>query len=655
MRAFADHVCLSAGSTRLKTKGLNRMNKSTPLTALALAASVSTSVYAQTSQNTELEPIIVSGGISPVAADEFGRSNTIITRRDIEDSGYATVQQALEAQPGVSINGTGPNDRQIRIRGGEANHVLVLVNGVRVAAGDSGYNLRGFDIANIDRIEVLRGPQSVPYGTDAASGVINVITRRPMAGTSRGVSFEIGEGDRQSAFLTHGSPRGDLSVTVDNVYDEGFDLSGDGGEKDSTSWKTLTSKGRLSLTDQIDTGFSLRVADGSYDLDDAPFGATSESTYVVDDVTETNKLLERSLAAFLSYSTPGGVSNSRLTVENIGNQTADTAVGDQTTTIYKYRGQLALDRRTVESSDQLLSLLLESKEDSASSSTDERKNRSYALEYQGFLSENFSAQAGIRFDTSDDFSDSVTWNFASSYYFHSSTRVHASVGRAVVYPSYFDIYGGDFPSFGLVYEPNSDVRPEKNLGFDIGLEWSFLEEKGNAAVTFYKETLEDEIFAKELTDKSSKTETYFRAANRQSDSEREGVEVSTDFSPVQSLDLGLRYTYTRSTNDKGSVEGRRPKHEVGLNTTWRASNLPLTLYGDLRYVRDLYDQQFYKDGDPFAEIPAFTVVGFSARYSLTDHVDLTGRVTNAFDEEYTEVWGYATRGRAGYIGMAASW
>ncbi|PZA00942.1 TonB-dependent receptor [Gammaproteobacteria bacterium 2W06] len=631
------------------------MNKAIPLTALALAAGVSTNVYAQTSQTTELEPIIVSGGISPVAADEFGRSNTVITRRDIEDSGYATVQQALEAQPGVSINGTGPNDRQIRIRGGEANHVLVLVNGVRVAAGESGYNLRGFDIANIDRIEVLRGPQSVPYGTDAASGVINIITRRPMAGASRGGSFEVGEGGRQSAFLTHGSSRGDLSVTIDNIYDEGFDLSGDGGEKDSTSWETVTSKGRLGLTNQIEAGFSLRVADGKYDLDDAPFGATSESTYVVDDTTKSNKLLERSLAASLAYSTPNSISTSRLTIENISNQTADTAVGDQTTTIYKYRGQLALDRRAVGSSDQLLSLLLESKEDSANSSTEERENRSYALEYQGFLSEDFSAQAGIRFDTSDNFSDSVTWNLASSYYFQSSTRLHVSVGRAVVYPSYFDIYGGDFPSFGQVYEPNSNVRPEKNFGFDVGLEWSFLKDKGNAAITYYNETLEDEIFAKELTDKSTKKETYFRAANRQSDSEREGVEISTDFRPVESVDFGLRYTYTRSTNDKGSVEGRRPKHELGFNTTWRASSVPLTLYGDLRYVRDLYDQQFYKDGNPFAKIPAFTVVDLSGRYSLTDHIDLTGRVTNAFDEDYTEVWGYATRGRAAYIGMAASW
>ncbi|MEX0431267.1 TonB-dependent receptor plug domain-containing protein [Spiribacter insolitus] len=631
------------------------MKKAFATTALAIAAGVPTYVYAQSSSTTELEPIIVSGGISPVAADEFGRSNTVITRQQIEDRGFVTVQQALEAQPGVSVTGTGPSDRQVRIRGGEANHVLILVNGVRVAAGDSGYDLRSFDIANIDRIEVLRGPQSVPYGTDAASGVINIITRRPAAGVSRGASFEFGEGDRQSAFLTYGVPRGDLSVTVDNLHDKGYDLSGDGGERDSTSWESFTSKGRLALTEQLDAGFSFRLADGRYDLDDAPFGATSEDTYVVDDIDKTNKLLERSIEAFLDYTSPTGASTSRVTLEDIGNQTANTAIGDQTTRIYKYRGQYALDDRPTASSDQLVSLLLESKEDSAKSSTDERKNRSYAIEYRGFLSDDFSTQTGVRLDTSDDFSNSVTWNLAGSYYFEPSLRAHASVGRAVVYPSYFDIYGGDFPFFNLVYEPNRDIKPEKNLGFDIGLEWSFPDDGGLVALTYYNETLEDEIFAKELTDKSTGEKTYFQATNRQSDSRREGIEISTEFRPAESVDFGLSYTYTRSTNDEGSVEGRRPMHEFGLNTTWRASRLPLTLSGDLRYVRDLYDQQFYKEGNPFAKIPAFTVVNFAARYSLTDHIDLTGRITNAFDEDYTEVWGYATRGRAGYIGMAASW
>ena len=638
------------------------MHKAITTTALAVAAGVSVHAYAQSGNTTELEPILVSGGISPVAADEFGRSNTVISRQEIEDRGFVTVQQALEAQPGVSVSGTGPSDRQVRIRGGEANHVLILVNGVRVAAGDSGYDLRSFDIANVDRIEVLRGPQSVPYGTDAASGVINIITRRPTAGVSRGASFEFGEGDRQSAFLTYGAPRGDLSITVDNLYDKGFDLSGDGGEEDSTSWETVTSKGRLSLTDQVEAGFSFRLADGRYHFDSETFLSgdreTTVSKYVFDDKTKTAKLLERSTSAFIGFSSPGNVLTSRISADYIGNQTANSAIGDQTTQIYKYRGQYALDGVAVGMSDQLLSVLFESKNDSADHSTDERENRSYALEYRSFVSEDLSTQAGARLDTSDQFSNAVTWNVAASYYFHDSLRMHSSLGRAVVYPSYFDIYGGTFPAFSpdsktQVYEATDSVKPEKNFAFDVGLEWSLPDGLGVAAMTYYNETLTDEIYAKKISESSDK-ETY-RAVNRTADSKREGVEISTELHPAESIDFGLRYTYTRSTNDEGSVEGRRPMHEFGLNTTWRASSVPLILSGDLRYVRDLYDQQFYKDGDPFAKIPAFTVVNFAARYSLTDHIDLTGRITNAFDENYTEVWGYATRGRAGYIGMAASW
>ena len=244
------------------------MNKASPLTALALAAGVSTNVYAQTSQTTELEPIIVSGGISPVAADEFGRSNTVITRRDIEDSGYATVQQALEAQPGVSINGTGPNDRQIRIRGGEGNHTLVLIDGVRAASGDNEFFLRGLDTSYIQRIEILRGPQSVPYGTDAATGVVNIITREAGEGVGFGASAEFGEGDRQSAYVTRGTENSKLSLSLSNLNDEGYDFSGSGGEKDGTRWESAIAKGAVDLSPSVTAGFSFRIADARYDFDD---------------------------------------------------------------------------------------------------------------------------------------------------------------------------------------------------------------------------------------------------------------------------------------------------------------------------------------------------------------------------------------------------
>ena len=645
MRAFADHVCLSAGSTRLKTKGLNRMNKSTPLTALALAASVSTSVYAQTSQNTELEPIIVSGGISPVAADEFGRSNTIITRRDIEDSGYATVQQALEAQPGISINGTGPSERQVRIRGGEGNHTLVLIDGVRAAAGDREYQLRSMDAASIQRIEILRGPQSVPFGTDAGSGVINIITREAEVGLNFGGSIEFGEGDRENGYLTYGSQSARFSMILSNLNDEGFDYSGGNGKSDRTLRESGSVKGELDLTDQTQVGFSLRFADAIYDLDGFDNDANNAGGYIVEADNTTN-LNERASSIYVDQDAADGRVNQKLRFDRTTQkEKSRTEQFGQSSTDFKtelvnYRLQAALDNREVSFSNHLLSLLVERREDSDRDGDNERKNDSVAIEYRGWLSDNTSLQVGIRRDDNSEFSNETTWNIAGSHFLESDIRLHASGGRAVVNPGFDSIFGSQFQN------PNPELVPEKNTGYDIGIEFPLPELSGHLDFTYFNEVLKDKI---------QYQFDEMKSVNIFGESDRQGVEVEALLRPVDSVDVTLSYTYTDATDPNGDVEIRRPRNELGLKGSWRLPNQVTTLSGDVRYVDDLFDNENWKDDRPTKELPNFTVVNLAATHSLTEHVDLTARVTNAFDEHYQEVWGYATRGRAAFVGIRTQW
>ena len=651
MRAFADHVCLSAGSTRLKTKGLNRMNKSTPLTALALAASVSTSVYAQTSQNTELEPIIVSGGISPVAADEFGRSNTIITRRDIEDSGYATVQQALEAQPGVSINGTGPNRRQIRIRGGEGNHTLVLIDGVRAASGDNEFFLRGLDTNYIERIEILRGPQSVPYGTDAATGVINIITREAGDGIDFGVSAEAGDGARQGAYVARGTDSSKLSLSVSNLDDAGYDFSGSDGEEDGTRWKSLSTKGSVNLSGKTTAGFSFRLADAEYDFDDDDLylspsspGANSVEGYVVDDPDKERKLTERAGSFYLSHHAPGETISHRLRYDLTANQTDAEFANDTTTEVSQYRAQIALDQMQIENSDQLVSILLERRIDGDNGEVKDRENDSIGFEYQTWLSDVLSVQAGLRYDDNNLFEDAVTWNIAGSYFLTNGLRLHASGGRAVVNPSFFEFTGGSDEAY------NSDLEAEKNTGVDLGVEFPLRRLNGSVDITVFRDVFEDEIYSEDF----SLTGPY-DYVNRDGESDRRGVEATVSIQPSRRLDIEGSYTYLDATDSDNNTVTRRPRNELGARAEWRLPNELTTISGNLRYVEGLIGKEFWKQGYPRAELPDFTVVNLAARHAVTEHIDVTARVTNALDEDYQEVWGFATRGRAAFVGIRTQW
>ena len=619
------------------------MKKAFATTALAIAASVQTQVYAQSANTTELEPIIVSGGISPVAADEFGRSNTVITRRDIEDRGYATVQEALEAQPGVSISGTGPNERQIRIRGGEGNHTLVLIDGVRASAGDTEFFLRGIDLDGVQRIEILRGPQSVPFGTDAATGVINIITRQAGEGMSFGGSAVLGEGDRQSLYYGYGGDAGGLSLTLSNLNDRGYDFSGTGGERDGTRWQAGTAKGDLNLGANTEAGFSFRYAKARYDFDEADSSATSERGYVIDSEAKERRLNERAGSIYLEHRPGDGAMSHKLRFDRTSNQTDNSFASDTRTDVAQYRLQAALDQTVIAASDQLVSFLVERRKDEDNGEAQNRENDSAALEYQTWLSESLSLQAGLRRDDNNIFGNATTWNIASSYFFAEGLRLHASAGRAVVNPTFFEVTGGTDEAV------NSDLAPEKNRGFDVGVEVPVAAVRGSLDVTYFRETLTDEILYERFADGA------FIYTNRDGDSDRQGVEVALSAQPVASLDLNASYTYLDATGPNGDPELRRPRNELGLRATWRLPTTATELSGDLRYVRGLYANQFWTGGETAARLPDFTVLNLAANHQLTEHLELTARITNALDEDYQEVWGYATRNRAAYVGVRASW
>ena len=626
------------------------MNKVFTSSALAIAASMSLNAFAQSNEEpvTQLEPIIVSAGISPVAADQYGRSYTVITRKQIEERGYATVQQALEAQPGISMNGSAPSDRQIRIRGGEGSHTLVLIDGVRAASGDNEYVLRGLDTSYIERIEVLRGPQSVPFGTDASTGVINIVTREAGRGLNIGGSVEYGEGDSESAYISHGNSLSQISLTVSNLNDRGFDYSGEDGERDSTRWKSLVSKGDVSISNQLNAGFTLRLADGRYDLDENADGfsgrpsSDNEQEYVFDDPNKNSRELERAGSGYLEYRTSEEIVGHRLAFNRTSNQSE--TVTDSITEIFSYRAQYAADRNVIDKSRQLWSLLAERKTDESTSDVPDRITDSLAIEYAGWVAENISAQAGIRRDINDAFSDSTSWNVASNYFFGNGVRLHGSIGRAIVNPSFFEFTGGTSSAF------NGDLEPEENEGFDVGLEIPIPRFGGSVGLTYFNETLTNEISSNDFGDPPYKYE------NDEGESDRQGVELTANFSLNPTLKVRGSYTYLDATDPDGEIEIRRPRNEATLVVTWMAKQLPITINGDLRHVRGLYDQQFWESFPyPTERLPNFTTFNLSSEYQITRQVALTARVTNLTDEDAKEVWGYATRGRAGYVGVRASW
>lgn len=612
------------------------------LSSSALVCALSSPAFAK--EPITLGTIILSGGLSPIEAARYGRAASVVTREEIEERGITTVQDALRALPGVSVNGSGSNFTQVRIRGGEANHTLILIDGVEAAGGDGEYILSGLETANIERIEVLRGPQSVYYGSNASAGVINIITRRGDIGGEFGGTLEFGGGITATAFFSRRNQDGGVALSLSYADDDGYDISGDGGERDGILRKTAILSGDYFITDNLQLGFSLRVSDEDYDYDSTSWLATTPEGYVVDDPTQNVTRKEMTAQVFAEYFMMGGQMSHRLSYEMTDNDRIDNGGTPTTTesTSLNYRLSYALDGQTVGNANHLLNLLIESSDDSSSSNPAYgRESLSYALEYRGSLTKGLDLQFGVRHDDNDVFEDITVWNAAMSYSFANGARLHASAGTGSVNPSYFELFAN---AFGYTGNPN--LAPERNRSFDIGVAFPVFGGKGTIDVTYFNERLTDEITA---ISTGPGTFTYI---NQAGDSTREGIEVMGRLAATDWLDLNLGYTYLEARNPDGSIEIRRPRHEISLGATAEAFNGRGTVSADIRHVSGNYDTQFF-GAYPTLELPAFTTVDVAARYDLTDEVILTGRVENLFDTETTDVWGYANRPMTAYVGVEA--
>lgn len=622
------------------------MLRSVLLASVAFSPFTLTSAAAQ--ELFDLDEIIVSGGLSPIAADALGRAASVVTAQQIETRGITTVQDALRALPGVSVNG-GNTFTQVRIRGGEANHTLILIDGIEAAGGDGEYILSGLETANIERIEVLRGPQSVYYGSNASAGVINIITRKGDIGESYSATLEVGEATTATAFVSRRTERGGLAFSFSHTDDRGYDVSGDGGEKDGLERTTANLSGDYLVTENLKLGFTLRRSEEEYDSDITPFGAQNAEEYVVDDPTPFTTRDEWTAGVFAEYEMMGGRLTHRLSFEQTENDRA-TNGGPATTTkteAIKYRLSFGLDGQAVTQADHLLNVLLENETDSSSTNPlFGREATSVAMEYRGRFANGLDVQAGARFDDNDVFENATTWNIGLSYQIpDTNVRLHGSAGTGIVNPSYFELYADD--TFGGTrYVGNPNLDPERNRGFDIGAEFTLLGGLGSLDVTYFNETLTDEIASVMINP------TTFSYINQVGDSDRQGVEVSGSLQATDTLSLRLAYTYLDAKNPDGSVEIRRPRHELALGATLDTFQGRGTVSADVRHVSGNFDTQFWGTSAT-VELPAYTTVDVAARYDLTDTLTLSGRITNLFDDDAVDVWGFASRGRAAYVGISA--
>lgn len=635
------------------TRTGNRILATTPLLiAAAFTAGLSAQALAadDTAEDASLGPIVVTATRTPVAEKNIASAVTIIEREEIENSGKARVVELLRNVPGLTvIQSGGPGQvSSIFMRGTESNHVLVLIDGVEISDPSNPTGQVDFSnllVEDIERIEIVRGPQSTLYGSDAIGGVIQIIPRRDDSSSYR---LEVGDFGtvNTGAGLRKSFGRHRLGLSAGVLDTAGTSAAnpdrGNHDEKDAYRNATAALHWASRVTDSLEISFDTRLQSAEAEIDEFYDIFPAPSEFVAhdpDSTGETDQSFSRLQANWIS---PDGswaqqVSYSRSTHERRNEN--GPAGARSTPSESEFNGNKSkLDwQQTLNWRNNSLIMGAEVEDDRARGSNfaESIRNSGFYLQDQAQFTDAFSTAIGVRHDKHDLFGGETTWRIAPLLHIgNSGTRLKASYGTGFKAPSLSELF--ESSSFVLA---NPDLQPEKSKGWDIGFEQAF--GMASLEVIYFKNDIEDLITF--VFDPN----TFLSSPQNVQQAETEGYEAVLGFSPLATLDVQLAYTRTETENlDTGEKLLRRPENEVALNVNWRAlSKLRLGL--NARQVGKRDDFIGFTRGT----LDSYKVVDLNADYSLTPSWTLTLRVDNVNDEEYEETAGYAAPGRAGYVGV----
>lgn len=608
-------------------------------------------------QTIALEDIIVSATRTPTATETLGRSYSVISGEDLEQRQTRYVADALRTLPGMTVTRTGgPGGlTNIRMRGAEPNHVLVLIDGVEVSAISEGsYDLGGLLAADIERIEVLRGPQSALWGSNATAGVISIVTKRAARDETRtGLRLETGTDGTISphGWLRHGGTDYDVSLSAAFRRSDGFDIAPTGiDEKEGDRNLTLNGRGNWDPLPWLSLGGTIRHVDRSSETDGFDFTGGPLQGLPFDNVSRNDQRELFASAHARAESLSGRlVHDLRLAFADVTSTARTDGVPTFTTEgtrlTASYQASYAFSTGPV--SHVLTGALeFEREENEASTGTQTRDLFGLVAQWQGSW-EGFALTAGLRHDVNDAFADATTWSVAASYRVLPDTRLHASVGTGVTNPTFIEQFG----FFAGQFVGNPALEPEESLGWDIGVEQTLLGGRLILDATYFNARLRNEI-----VDGFDPVANLPTSVNAPGTSPRQGVELSLTAIPLDGLSVTGAYTYTLSQDAAGLQETRRPRHQASLSAVYSFLQGRARIGAEVIYTgsqtdtdfRDFFTNGFQSD---IVQLDEFVTVNLTASYRITDRAEIFGRIENLTDADRVEVFGFDGQGITGFAGI----
>ena len=565
-----------------------------------------------------LEPVVVTATRTESPAGEVLASVDLVWRDDLVRMPAADLGDALRFVPGVEVARLGGPGQQtsLFLRGTESNHVLVLIDGLRMNPGTIGTAaIQNVAPEFVERVEVVKGPRSTLYGSDAIGGVINIITRR---GAVQADSVQAGYGDydtRSASFSAGiGDERAEASIAASWLDSAGFPIrSGDDTDRgyENTSFNAYA-----------------RAGAGPVDLSLSAWYASGTSEYSDFFVTPVDQDFENTALALTADFAPTEAWSSKFTVAHAiddleQNQSADFLDTKRNTVDWQNDFAVA-DAHTVTAGVLWQDEQADAESFGAPYAADTTTSQLYLQDQAEFGSHRLLL--GAAYTDHETFGGHATWNAEYGYAFEAGSLVTFAAGTAFRAPDATDLYG-----FG----GNPDLEPEESQSFEASWRQA-VGERQSFSLTAFRNDI-DELIEFVVIDPDT-----FEGENRNVAKARiEGIEAAWQYDGEH---WGARAAATLQdprdrTTDARLLRRARENYTAAIARRFGDGH---EVAVDLLYAGERRDFGFPSQ----AVLPAYWLANLSAKVALSERFTLVARVENLFDEDYELASGYNTMGQS---------
>jgi len=600
--------------------------------------------------------IVVTAGRTEQKLDDVAISATVITKADIETRQSVAVIDLLRTTPGITISANGGlgTTTSVNIRGADSDQAVTLIDGVKIndpSSPGGGFNFGNLLTGNIERIEVVRGSQSVLWGSQAIGGVVNIITRAPTDDPSLSASGEYGSRDTVRLVGNASAKFGPVSASVGGDYlrTDGFSTFNEargGTEKDGYRHYGANAKFNIALSEAVSVDLRGWYSDGKVGIDGFP-----PPTYSFGDTPEFARTKEAVGYAGLNAALFDGRWRNRLAfaITDTRRRNVDHTGGTEFETFNAQGRNERFEYQGVADLGDLLSATF-----GAETEKSRYRTSSYGSPFSvasarinsayGQLTvkpvAGLSLTGGLRHDDHSTFGGKTT--FAANAVFtpnEGRTILRASFGEGFKTPTLFQLYS----DYG-----NTALNPESSKSWDVGVTQRLLDGRIEAGVTWYERTTRNQIVFVSCVAPLTGicTGRPFGTYDNIARSRAKGLEFTLALRPVDALKVQAAYSYIDAENELTAKDlPRRPKHSVNVSADYDWA-FGLKTGFTITHVGPSFD-----NASNSRKLDGYVLVDLRAAYPVTDKIELFARIENLFDEQYETAYRYGTARRGAFAGV----